>query len=1515
MKSRFLKLTIFLATCLIFITEGFAQCPTVSNDTQIFCNIESLLISDLEATDNGGGLAWFDTATSTTPLNNSLSLIDGENYFADNSAGNCGSRIEVTVTIVGAPLGLNFQGVCVENPEDATIIDLEVVGNDVQWYLTPIGGSPLDVNSVLLDETIYYVDQSNPTTNCRTSRLAIFVNVGIVPVPLGETVQQFCANQDNIPTVGDLIASGNNNWYLSQSSASPLDLDTPLINGNTYFATTIDPPCESESRLEVVVEIIFQDSAGLNGSLDICEDDTNTYDLFDSLNGSPEIGGTWSPTLNSNTGIFNPTLDPEGTYTYTVASTNPECENASAFVTVTVVLPPNAGMDGTLEICENDTNTFDLFDSLNGSPEMGGTWSPSLTSGSGIFNPTVDAEGTYTYTITSPNVICNDVSASVTVSFALPPNAGNNGTLDICENDTNTYDLFDSLNDSPDMGGTWSPTLTSNTGVFDPALDSEGTYTYTLISNNSICEDASALVTVTIIPPPNAGMDGALEICENDTTTYDLFDSLTGSPEIGGTWSPTLTSGSGIFDPTLDAEGTYTYTVTSENGVCNEVSAAVTVSFVIPPDAGNDGALDICEDDTNIYNLFDSLNGSPEMGGTWSPALASGSGLFDSALDAEGTYTYTITSINPICEDVSASVIVSVIPPPNAGMDGALEICENDTTTYDLFDSLTGSPEMGGTWSPGLNSGSGIFDPTLDSEGTYTYTVASGSAICGTASAAVTVSFALPPNAGNDGSLDICEDDTNTYDLFDSLIGSPEMGGIWSPTLASGSGIFDPALDAEGTYTYTITSINPICEDASASVIVSVIPPPNAGMDGALEICENDTNTYDLFDSLNGSPQTGGTWSPTLNSGTGIFDPTLDSEGTYTYTVASGNAICGAASATVIVSLSTPPDAGNDGSLDICEDDTATYDLFDSLSGSPETGGTWSPALASSSGLFDPELDTEGTYTYTLTSSNPLCEDASASVIVSIIPLPNAGIDGALEICENDTSTYDLIDSLTGSPDANGTWSPALASGTGIFDPTLDGEGTYTYTVASGTATCGTATASVVVSFATSPNAGNDGSLDICEDDTNTYDLFDSLDGSPEIGGTWSPALASGTGVFDPTLDNQSNYTYTITSNNTVCEDATASVIVSIILPPNAGTDGTLEICQNDTNTYDLFDSLGDAPNLGGTWSPALTSGSGIFDPALDAEGTYTYTLELVECMQTDTSEVIVTFNPLPDIKGLTISIIDTCQGEDLEVILNNAFNLDDGDYNISYDITGANTISQTIVLTIVNGEASFFIDSDEFVISGLHQFVISSLSNVLTSCNADVSTLSAIDFIILESILPELIDDGNSFCLDDEPTIAALSSNIINANSNGVDWYDAETNGTMFSSDEPLEDGVTYYASVISEEGCESAVRLAVTVSVISCIEDIIIPDGFSPNGDGINETFDIKNLDVLYPNFKLTIYNRYGNILYEGNINTPQWNGISNSGRSIGNDELPVGVYFFILEFKDGIRKELQGRVYLNR
>ena len=97
--------------------------------------------------------------------------------------------------------------------------------------------------------------------------------------------------------------------------------------------------------------------------------------------------------------------------------------------------------------------------------------------------------------------------------------------------------------------------------------------------------------------------------------------------------------------------------------------------------------------------------------------------------------------------------------------------------------------------------------------------------------------------------------------------------------------------------------------------------------------------------------------------------------------------------------------------------------------------------------------------------------------------------------------------------------------------------------------------------------------------------------------------------------------------------------------------------------------------------------------------------------------------------------------------------------------------------------------------------------------------------------------------------------------------------------------------------------------ISVYNCPPTI--PDGFSPNGDGINETFRIARLYDIFINFKLEIYNRWGNLIYEASQQTAPWN-----GRLKNNKELvPVGVYYYVLHLNNEDYKPVQGSVYVSR
>ncbi|WP_232285890.1 T9SS type B sorting domain-containing protein [Aquimarina agarilytica] len=87
-----------------------------------------------------------------------------------------------------------------------------------------------------------------------------------------------------------------------------------------------------------------------------------------------------------------------------------------------------------------------------------------------------------------------------------------------------------------------------------------------------------------------------------------------------------------------------------------------------------------------------------------------------------------------------------------------------------------------------------------------------------------------------------------------------------------------------------------------------------------------------------------------------------------------------------------------------------------------------------------------------------------------------------------------------------------------------------------------------------------------------------------------------------------------------------------------------------------------------------------------------------------------------------------------------------------------------------------------------------------------------------------------------------------------------------------------------------------------------------FSPNGDGMNDVFYIDCIDR-FPNNKLTIYNRWGNIVYEKEGYDNTFEGISNGRVTLyPSDKLPVGTYYYVLDLGEGSNPKA-GWLYINR
>lgn len=94
---------------------------------------------------------------------------------------------------------------------------------------------------------------------------------------------------------------------------------------------------------------------------------------------------------------------------------------------------------------------------------------------------------------------------------------------------------------------------------------------------------------------------------------------------------------------------------------------------------------------------------------------------------------------------------------------------------------------------------------------------------------------------------------------------------------------------------------------------------------------------------------------------------------------------------------------------------------------------------------------------------------------------------------------------------------------------------------------------------------------------------------------------------------------------------------------------------------------------------------------------------------------------------------------------------------------------------------------------------------------------------------------------------------------------------------------------------GCDTGLF---TVTIL-CPDRIFLPEGFSPDGDGLNDKLVFTGLQYFAP-AQLKVFNRYGTVVYESDDYANDWQGTSlDSGNA-----LPDGTYFYVLRLADGKR-----------
>lgn len=137
-------------------------------------------------------------------------------------------------------------------------------------------------------------------------------------------------------------------------------------------------------------------------------------------------------------------------------------------------------------------------------------------------------------------------------------------------------------------------------------------------------------------------------------------------------------------------------------------------------------------------------------------------------------------------------------------------------------------------------------------------------------------------------------------------------------------------------------------------------------------------------------------------------------------------------------------------------------------------------------------------------------------------------------------------------------------------------------------------------------------------------------------------------------------------------------------------------------------------------------------------------------------------------------------------------------------------------------------------------------------------------------------------------------------------DFGNGYTSGSQISSAYYTEPGSYTVTLIVTDaNGCKD------TVTKDLSIEQIVkIPNIFTPNGDGVNDYFQIIEMGL--KNYTIEVFNRWGSLIYKGGKGTVAWDGKTPAG-----DDCTTGTYFYVFEgeFTQGKKINKNGTIFLSR
>ncbi|MFN5620728.1 MAG: Ig-like domain-containing protein [Flavobacteriales bacterium] len=1386
--------------------------------------------------------------------------------------------------------------------------------------LNPCSPSPFTAEVQCdLDDT-YSTQEETPITN--TVVELFLTNAGFVYSVPAQPDNGIIVMQPN----GSFTYTPNANFFGVEEityqvcEGSVCDFSLLTIN----VSNTPDAPFAGFDNYAVVV----------NGQLDanVGDNDLNTdqvpltFTLGTSVtNGTLDFNSDGSFTYNPNPGYLG-----NDQFTYTVCGGVGFCDNAVVSIVVTESAPPVANNDSfTTEedvAVSGNVGTNDV--EPDGSPltfvivsqPVNGT---VVLNSDGTFTYTPDANyngnDSFTYNACDPTPICDN--ATVTISIT-PVTDVPVAVDDLFETDQNTqFGSNVTTNDIEGDGDALTVTLVDDVTVGSLVLTADGNFTYLPAADYlgfdsftySLCDaDGCDTATVTIdVQIPNDP-----PVADDDTYTTDEDVVLNGNvgdndsdPDgdvIAYTLNQSTTNGSliftvdGTFSYTPNAEffGTdsFTYTACDPLGECDNATVTITVVQVIDPHVAVNDTLstpintqiisNVLTNDLNPEGLALSAFISVGPANGTANLLANGTLVYTPDADFFGLDSLTYFACNTLGYCPVATVYINVELPSNP------PVAQNDI--FNILENET------------LNNTVASNDSEPDGEA---------------------LSFSLVSNT-TDGELTMNEDGTFT---------------------------FVPNPNFYGTVIVVYQACDPqfVCDQATLTINVFPVNTAPEAIDDFVNVTINETYTGDAgFNDIetDEDPVTY-TLDTDVSNGTLIFNE----DGTYTYTpnadylgpdsftyiLCDWTFLCDTATVNISVVPANASPIGVDDNYTIDEDEVLNANVGDNDTDADGDVLTFAVTSAPANGTL--QFNADGSFTYTPDTeysgtdefSYSVCDPAGVcdyvNVFINILPINDAptAVDDFVAAeeddvvsntvaandfdPENDPITFTLIDNVV-----NGTLT-FNADGTFTYTPNANfyGPDTFTYSACDNSG-CDTAVVTIDVAQI------NDGLIavdDNFETLQNTELSGDASTNDIDIDGetlTYNTVVDVANGVL--TLNEDGTFTYlpntgfigTDFFEYVVCDPDFCDTAIVVITVIDLNTTPTIVADNFTVNEDDLLNgdvSANDTDADGDvlTYSPTGTIDTEHGTVIMNNDGTFTYTPD-PDYNGTDTFEytacddngncgtVTVTITIVP-VNDDPIAIDDNYTTNE-DNALDGDVSVNDVDYDndgLTYDVT-TDPSNGTVVMN-PDGTFTYTPNADFF---GTDSFVYT-----VTDGNGGTST-AVVTITVIDT--QEAAAENDQYTVnEDEVLTGDVSENDTNTDGFTYTVTNGTNNGTLTLN----PDGTFTYTPNTDYNGfdeftyqaCDASgfcVSATVTIIVVPVgDDDITVATGFSPNGDNVNETLHIENIDA-YPQNKVTIFNRWGNVVYEksGYSSSAEWNGNTEEDNTVGATKVPEGTYFYTIE-----------------